>query len=600
MNDDSFEEEDRTICSVEVSIAGERTGSTAYLLKLSLLRHDEARTVGEVRAKLVVPGAKGKPNNVVGYLEGTLLRRPDPHFFELADEVSQEMQELAVTFCNSKGIADRIKHPSLREDPTAVNGGGFLQICMIEIRSEHQKKDLGLRMVHETLVFLRGGWTLAVVIPGLITNSFRKWLPPGLTENDRNRDSTPAEKAVFAAQQLKIRKHYCRMGFNQAGRNRGLESFFFLTSGSYLPRGSDPAAAMDQWISKDNAGDIDVFVAPERQIPSGLDEELRNKLIKYRGTPGEDFIRSISGLVERGASINGAGAMHIAAANGESLGPPILRELVRLGGEVDGADDSGNTPLHVAATKKSLSSIEYLLACRASRTLQNDDGDTPLMCVERASRDADDFSTAMGMNLPPREMDIIPKHQSMTLLMDQSLQTHLIEGWLSPRMREMLQITAEIQGDHLFHDFDLNEIMLFIPTETRQNLSAYFSVGVGIVFETVARLLRAGRAPTVDRIKRSALQSTRGIHNFTRMLNAGGKVEFVLDALFYITEKVLVDGDCGWEYETFKDQIEAHPVTPLDGSFDIAFFMCINRGGGSLLESRGPHGDSHYASDYDY
>jgi hypothetical protein len=40
---------------------------------LSLLRHDEARAVREVRAKLVVPGTKGKPNDVVGYLEGTLL-----------------------------------------------------------------------------------------------------------------------------------------------------------------------------------------------------------------------------------------------------------------------------------------------------------------------------------------------------------------------------------------------------------------------------------------------------------------------------------------------------------------------------------------------
>ena len=70
------------------------------------------------------------------------------------------------------------------------------------------------------------------------------------------------------------------------------------------------------------------------------------------------------------------------------------------------------------------------------------------------------------------------------------------------------------------------------------------------------------------------------------MLEAGGKVEFALDALFNKTEHVLVDGDCGWEYDDFKEQIEAHPSTPLDGSFDIAFFMCVNRGGGSL-QSRG-------------
>jgi hypothetical protein len=73
------------------------------------------------------------------------------------------------------------------------------------------------------------------------------------------------------------------------------------------------------------------------------------------------------------------------------------------------------------------------------------------------------------------------------------------------------------------------------------------------------------------------------------MLEAGGKVEFALDSLFHSTQKVLVDGDGVWEYELFKDQIEAHPSTPLDGSFDIAFFMCVNRGGGSL-QVRGPMG----------
>ncbi len=175
------------------------------------------------------------------------------------------------------------------------------------------------------------------------------------------------------------------------------------------------------------------------------------------------------------------------------------------------------------------------------------------MCLEQASQNEKDFLTAMGMNLAPREMEIIHKYQSMTLLMDQSLRSHLIEGWLSPRMRKMLQITAEIEGDQLLEEGDIDGIERFIPIELRQvSLSAYFSTGLGIVFETVAQLLGAGRVPTVDRIKSSAMQSTRGTHHFTRMLEAGGKVEFVLDALFNFTEKVLVNGDCGWEYEDFK------------------------------------------------
>jgi hypothetical protein len=581
---DDYEEPDRTIRSVEVSIPGKGTDSTAYLLKLSLLQHEESRSAVEVKADLFVPGAKGKPDDVVGHLEGTLLRRPDPHFFETADEISQELQWLSVTFCNSKGVANRIKHPSLRENPSAVNGGGFLQIFRFEIRSDHQKKDLGLRMVHETLVFLRGEWTLAVMVPGALTNRYRKWVPLGLTEQD-SRDSTPAEKAAHAAQELKIRKHVCRMGFNQAGRNRGLEPFFFLTSGSYLPRGSDPIAAMDQWISKEQARYFDIFVQPERQTPSGLDEELKKTLMQSRTVNSDaDLIRSVEDLIDNGASISRAGAMHVAAASGERLGPPILRELVRLGGDVNGPDDSGNTPLHVAASMRAVSSIEYLLSSGASRTQQNEDGNTPLMCLEQVLQNENDSSAAMGLNMVPQEIEIIPMYQSMTLLMDQSLRTHLIKGWLSPRMQEMLKITAEIQGDQILQEGDFYEIEPFIPTGMRQRgLPAYFTKGLGIVFETAARLLEAGRVPTVHRIKRSA----SGTQNFTRMLEAGGKVEFALDALFNITEHVLVDGDCGWEYETFKEQIESHPSTPLDSSFEIAFFMCINRGGGSL-EDRGP------------
>jgi hypothetical protein len=591
MADDSEEEPDRTIRSVEVSIAGEGTASTAYLLKLSLHQHFENTTVKEVKAKLVVPGAKGKPDDVVGSLEGTLLRRPDRNFFETADEISQELQELSVTFCNSRGVADRIKHPSLREYPSAVNGGGFLQIYSFEIRPDHQKKDLGLRMVHEMLVFLRGEWTLAVMVPVPLGRRLRKWQDPNqLPEESRDPfcEDTPAEKAAYAAQELKIRRHVCRMGFKQAGRTRALQSFFFLTSGSYLPRGSDPTTPMDQWVSKEEAGGIDVFVAPEIQTPTGLDEELKNALMQpvRTGNSNDVLIRSLEDLVGRGASISRAGAMHIAAANWERLGPPILRELVRLGGDVDGPDESGNTPLHVAATVMAVSSIECLLACGASRTRQTNDGDTPLMCCEKASQSHNDFRAAMGMNLAPREMDIIPKYQSMTLLMDQTLRTSLIEGWLSPRMREMLKITAEIEGDQL-SDCEFYDVERFIPTELRQgDLPDYFIKGLGIVFETVARLLRAGRVPTVDRIKSSALQSTQ---HFTRMLAAGGKVEFALDALLNMTETVLIDGDGVWEYEVFKDQVEAHPSTPLDGSFDIAFFMCVNRGGGSL-QSRGPTG----------
>jgi hypothetical protein len=134
-----------------------------------------------------VTGTKGKPDEVVGWLNGTLIQRTHPNFFELADVISQEMQELSVTFCNHKGVADRIKHPKLRADPSAVKGGGFLQIYMYEIHPDHQKKDLGLRMIHETLVFLRGEWTLAVIESVPLGSRWMKWPPSGLAAQDRHR-----------------------------------------------------------------------------------------------------------------------------------------------------------------------------------------------------------------------------------------------------------------------------------------------------------------------------------------------------------------------------------------------------------------------------
>jgi hypothetical protein len=99
----------------------------------------------------------------------------------------------------------------------------------------------------------------------------------------------------------------------------------------------------------------------------------------------------------------------------------------------------------------------------------------------------------------------------------------------------------------------------------QRDLPEYLIKGLGIVFETAAQLLRAGRAPTVDRIKSSASQAVNETHHFARMLQAGGKVEFALDALFNITENGLVDD------EDFKDQIEAHRPHRLISRLTLPF-----------------------------
>jgi hypothetical protein len=55
----------------------------------------------------------------------------------------------------------------------------------------------------------------------------------------------------------------------------------------------------------------------------------------------------------------------------------------------------------------------------------------------------------------------------------------------------------------------------------------------------------------VDHIKRSAFAVYERKPPISLPMEAGGKVDFALDAMFNITEHVPVDGDCGWEYEDF-------------------------------------------------
>ena len=61
-------------------------------------------------------------NETVAILQGALLRRPQACFYEEADAVSQELQEVSVTFCTSHGTASRVKHPKLQADDPCICG----------------------------------------------------------------------------------------------------------------------------------------------------------------------------------------------------------------------------------------------------------------------------------------------------------------------------------------------------------------------------------------------------------------------------------------------------------------------------------------------
>jgi hypothetical protein len=137
-------------------------GPNSYAVKLKLqnscdyddgLRHVSA---------ILYSGSEIQKKNKIGSLSGTLLSRPTPYFHEMADSDSSELEWLASLFCDSKGHATKVSTNLSGQD---VNSGGFLHLDVVEVEKAHMGHDLGLRLIHETLVFLKHKWNLAVMCP---------------------------------------------------------------------------------------------------------------------------------------------------------------------------------------------------------------------------------------------------------------------------------------------------------------------------------------------------------------------------------------------------------------------------------------------------
>jgi hypothetical protein len=184
----------------------------------------------------------------------------------------------------------------------------------------------------------------------------------------------------------------------------------------------------------------------------------------------------------------------------------------------------------------------------------------------------------------------------------------LIDEWLSPRMREMLTITANIESNWYLKG-PLGRCCKFVPCQAkpleeccakrggirrieyipdhvlRDNADGFFQSFAESwegLFHTCHSLLERGKAPYVaevdDREMHGSLRSTSKYAHFKQK---GGKVSFALDAIIDLTEKALVGDDEGavvWKYDDHRAAIEAHPETLLDRCFDIARWMLIDRG----------------------
>jgi len=311
----------------------------------------------------------------------------------LMQSVKRELQFLSVTFCNNLGIAERVNHPKLLESKQAINGGGFYNIERVEIHPNYQGKDLGLRLVHESLVFLdtkkRWSWTLAVIQPGPLGDVYCKW-----KKNDRVGDygregPSPEQKRKFDESQEKVTRQFSRLGFAQVHHSKA----WFLTKDSYGSISDAPS----RWLTKEQAKDINIWTPPKQHEPSGLDEELGKVPSQYLGN--QQKIKRIRELVANGASIHGSRVIFKAIANSMVDGDSnvLVDEIILLGGDINQQDESGDTPLHVAAGTMMKKSMEHLIFRGADQEVRNNDGKTAGDLSKEVERSMQDFKIAMGL-----------------------------------------------------------------------------------------------------------------------------------------------------------------------------------------------------------
>lgn len=309
---------------------------------------------------------------------------------------------------------------------------------------------------------------------------------------------------------------------------------------------------------------------------------------------------------------------------------PILKTLVDLIDKsiINSADENGNRVLHVAAGLKKPSVIQFLISKGADKSLKNKKGQTALDCLEYSSYDDFKFRSAFGIASMSRPLDTILYMNSASVLMPPEISSKLIDGWLSPRMIWVLDCTLqhEIDEDNLYGrpqifqkfkpasledccGFDGIRRIDYIPGEVlEQNSEGFyksFADGWEIAWKAMHLVVSRREAPTISRVQHE-ITNRMGcdLRKWNHFTQKGGKVEYAIDALLKITQNVVIDGDDGWEYCIFEDEIEAILATPFDKAFDIARVKCLELTNENFMKQ--PQGPYYHGSngldrdDFDY
>ena len=531
-------------------------------------------------------------NESIGCLIGLLLPRPHDEFFSLADsEIRDELGDMVRIFCTSNGEASRID-TGLEGEDRRVGGLIFIESMMVE--PSHKGHDIGLRMVHELLVFLYGQWNIVILDPAPFKHRVKDRLD---RRQGLDLDSNEGD-ILFRELTIKLFRHYARMGFQQASKNMDDYHAWYMTAKTYFMKDDngdeiDHSSLIQRWKTKDEIQRLDIYLPPKLMSPEGIDKELQG-LIKsaIKEKKFQDRRYEITELVQsEGACLNKSKALFLFSryyhSSGEEMlhehssGKEMLRILISLGANINITDERGMSPLHYAVDSLNIDAVKSLVDAGADISLRNIRGHTPLMRFERI----------LECEIH-RDRNTCSPYACMSYIMPNELRELLIDDWLSPRVFMMLKITAETTlsdwiGPHIWVQFEqdgptpirrfissmrfqFEYIPLWVLDENLGGFYKKFIDGWGVVWIAIRNAIMKRKAPTLSRIyKEIQVLDEEAISSYNYFVEREGSIEFALDALVKITERVDRIGEADWVYEHYQSEIESLPATFLDSRFDL-------------------------------
>uniref|UniRef100_A0A0G4HFK6 Uncharacterized protein n=1 Tax=Chromera velia CCMP2878 TaxID=1169474 RepID=A0A0G4HFK6_9ALVE len=276
--------------------------------------------------------------------------------------------------------------PALKSDPSA-KGGGFLYIDSFEVCHSSVptgSTDVGSAALHALLGHqsLREGWTVAAFCPRQFLEDPVQQPAAGGAESDEASESEKAEKEARLYQQASAEvREFLRAGFETIPDCDSICSVF-VSAGMWT-------AARERGVTHQEA------------------------LAKC------EAMARVRELVAKGADVNRACALHCAAVN---RAPIMFEPLIGLGGDIDWTDESGKTPLMLAAQvcsrnltwredfpgdkRPDVKDIALLVSLGADRDLKDPEGKTALGCYRMGLNGENRMEAIMGLGAPTFREDL--------------------------------------------------------------------------------------------------------------------------------------------------------------------------------------------------